>query len=82
MEQDNAPLPPFNNEAKLRRQMRKRGWTEQQIREALLTTPMQWKGKLGSALRYVHPLTGKTLMVDAATGEIFHLGGEGFKYDN
>jgi hypothetical protein len=38
-------------------------------------------GKAGPALRYVHPVTGKSVVVDAATGEIFHVGGEGFRYD-
>ena len=75
--------PPlrFSNEPKLRAQMRKRSWTEQQIREALATTPTPARGKRGPALRYTHPVTGKTVMVDAATGEIFHVGGEGYRYD-
>ncbi len=71
----------FSNEAKLRKQMRKRGWTEQMLREALATQPTTAKGKLGPALRYKHPSTGKTLMVDAATGAIFHVGGERYRYD-
>ena len=60
--------------------MRARGWTEEAIREALATTPIPATGKLGPALRYVHPTSGKSVVVDAATGEIFHVGGEGFLY--
>lgn len=38
-------------------------------------------GKNGPATRYVHPKTGKSVVVDNRTGEIFHVGGKGFKYD-
>jgi hypothetical protein len=71
----------FTNEPKLRKQMRKRGWTEEQLREALATSPAPWQGKHGPALRYRHPVTAKTVLVDARTGEIFHVGGERFRYD-
>ncbi len=72
----------FSNESKLRKQMRRRGWTEQQIREALATSPLPVLGKLGPALRYIHPLTGKSVIVDAPSGEVFHLGGDRYKYDH
>lgn len=83
-DEPDAALPPlrFNNERKIRSQMRRRGWTEEQVREALRTEPIPWQGKLGPALRYTHPTTGKTVVVDATTGEIFHVGGEGFRYDH
>ena len=71
----------FSNEAKLRKQMMKRGWTEQQVREALTTSGIRASGKLGPATRYVHPASGKSVVVDDATGEIFHVGGEGFLYE-
>jgi hypothetical protein len=61
--------------------MRKRGWTEQQIYEALATVGIPTQGQLNPATRYVHPVTGKSVVVDNVTGEIFHLGGEGFRYD-
>lgn len=70
----------FNNTEKLLMQMRKRGWTEQQILEALNEPGIPATGKLGPAVRHVHPITGKSLVLDAQTGEIFHLGGEGFRY--
>lgn len=71
----------FSNGAKLRKQMQRRGWTEQMILEALQTPGIATRGKKGSATRYVHPVTGKSVVVDDATGEIFHVGGEGFLYD-
>ena len=70
----------FSNEAKLRDQIRRRKWTEQQIREALATAPVPAVGQRGPALRYIHPTTGKSVVVDATTGEIFHVGGEGYRY--
>jgi hypothetical protein len=71
----------FSNDAKLRRQMRKRRWTEEQIREALQTPGMACMGKDGPATRYVHPVTGKSVIIDNRTGEIFHVGAEGYRYD-
>ncbi|MGB7159793.1 MAG: hypothetical protein WBD40_17130 [Tepidisphaeraceae bacterium] len=71
----------FANEKKLRKQMRKRKWTEHEIREALTTTPISAKGKLHDALRYRHPVTGRSVLVDAVTGDIFHLGTERYRYD-
>lgn len=38
-------------------------------------------GKNGPATRYVHPRTGKSIVIDNKTNEIFHVGGEWFKYD-
>lgn len=75
--------PPlrFSNEAKLRRQMRKRGWTETLIREALTSTPLPAVGKRGLAWRYVHPSTGLSVVVDQASGEIFHVGGRRYRYE-
>ena len=70
----------FSSEAKLRRQMQKRGWTDEQIIEAMQTPGIAVQGKKGPATRYVHPVTGKSVIVDDVTGEIFHVGGEGFVY--
>lgn len=71
----------FSNELKLRQQMRKRGWTEDMIREALSTTGIPAVGKQGPATRYVHPVTGQSVVVDDASGVIFHVGKRGFRYD-
>ena len=70
----------YANESKLRAQMARRGWTEEQIEEALRTTGIPTRGKSGPATRYVHPRTGRSAVVDDATGEVFHVGGDGFVY--
>lgn len=80
MSEGKEPLR-FSNEAKLRRQMARRGWTEALIREALETPGIPKMGKRGPATRYVHPTTGKSVVVDNASGEVFHVGGEGFRYE-
>ena len=71
----------FSNEAKIRAQMKARGWTDEQLAEALATPPTPAQGKNGPASRYVHPTTGRSVVVDDATGEIFHVGGDGFLYE-
>lgn len=71
----------FSSDQKLLKQMQTRGWTRQQIYEAPETTPIPATGKNGPALRYRHPVSGKSVIVDAATGEIFHLGEERYLYD-
>jgi hypothetical protein len=60
--------------------MTKRGWTEAQIIEALQTQGVPARGQKGPATRYVHPRTGRSVVVDDTTGEVFHVGGDGFEY--
>lgn len=79
---EEGPPLRFSNEPKLRRQMQKRGWTEQQIREAMQTPGVTTQGKANPATRYVHPATGRSVVVDNVTGEIFHVGGDGYQYDD
>ncbi len=79
MAEDEEPIR-FGNEAKLRKQMRKRRWTEREIREALASPGIPARGKHHAAMRHVHPRTGKSLLIDAETGEIFHLGQKGYDY--
>jgi hypothetical protein len=76
--------PPlrFANEPKLREQMRRRGWTDEQVREAMRTPGIPTRGKVNPATRFVHPLTGRSIVVDDVTGEIFHVGGDGYLYDD
>ena len=79
MSEDN--LLKFSNESKIRAQMQRREWTDVELLEALMTIPLHANGKKGAALRYVHPRTGKSVVIDAASHEIFHVGGEGFRYE-
>jgi RHS repeat-associated protein len=66
--------------------MIKRGWTKQQITEAYQeghARPAIDKTAGGApATRYVHPETGKSVVINDQTGKVIHLGGEGFKYDD
>ena len=71
----------FSDETKIRQQMKARGWTDDMILEAMKTVGIPNQGKKGPATRYVHPATGKSVVVDNASGEIFHVGGENFLYD-
>ena len=79
--QQEEPLR-FTNEQKLRKQMARRGWTDAQLREAMRSPGIPTRGKVNPATRFVHPVTGKSVVVDNATGEIFHVGGEGFEYED
>ncbi len=66
------------------KRMQKRGWTPDQISEAIehgaqfpavnQVTPGQ------SATRYAHPTTGRSVVVDDVTEEVIHVGGDGFVY--
>ncbi len=68
---------------KLLRQMRLRGWTAEQIAEA------RWRGERhparnletgAPATRYIHPDTGRSVVFEDASGEVIHVGGDGFVY--
>jgi hypothetical protein len=36
--------------------------------------------KGNTATRYVHPETGRSVVIDDVTKEVIHVGGDGFKY--
>ncbi len=65
-------------------QMERRGWTAEQITEAIKTgervAAENLVNKGNAATRYVHPSTGRSVVVDDATREVIHVGGDGFKY--
>lgn len=66
------------------RQMQQRGWTPNQITEAIKSGeqfPAQnLINPLNSATRYIHPETGRSVVVDDVTKEIIHIGGDKFLY--
>ncbi|MBX3431169.1 MAG: hypothetical protein KF779_16400 [Hyphomonadaceae bacterium] len=73
----------FQITPKIERQMAQRGWSRQQIREAMhsgrrVRAINQANGN--PATRYVHPRTGQSVVVDNVTGEVIHVGGPGFRY--
>lgn len=65
-------------------QMSKRGWTDAQIDEAI-TGGQQFPAPnniaaANGATRYVHPVTGRSVVIDNTTNEVLHVGGDGFDY--
>ena len=68
---------------KLARQMRARGWTAEQIAEAVERGERHAsvdRETSRPATGYVHPETGRSVVLDDASGEIIHVGGDGFLY--
>lgn len=68
---------------RLARQMAARGWTPGQIEEAVRQgrrhqTVNRETG--GPATRYVHPRTGRSVVIDDVSGDVIHVGGDGFLY--
>jgi hypothetical protein len=74
----------FKSEAKWAGQLSKRGWTAEQITEAVTKgksfDAVNMVNKANSATRYVHPTTGQSVVIDNVTKELLHVGGPGFKY--
>ena len=74
----------LKSETKWTNQLAKRGWTPEQITEAI-TKGKSFKAenmvnKANLATRYVHPTTGQSVVIDNITKELLHIGGVGFKY--
>lgn len=69
---------------KFQNQMQKRGWTPEQIDEAISSgqhfPALNMINSGNAATRYVHPQTGRSVVVDNVTKEVLHVGGDGFKY--
>lgn len=69
--------------SKVAGQMAGRGWTSTSIQQAI-----RWGRQVRAvnratgnpATRYIHPTTGKSVVVDDVTGNVVHVGGPGFKY--
>jgi RHS repeat-associated protein len=77
-------MPAQKGASKLQRQMQQRGWTPQDITDAIekgqsYPAPNNVK-PANSATRYVNPTTGQSVVTDNNTGEVLHVGGPGFKY--
>ncbi len=68
---------------KVARQMKGRGWTESAISEAIqhgrqVSTRNFRTGT--AATRYVHPTTGRSVVVDTDSGEVIQVGDYGFRF--
>ena len=64
--------------------MAQRGWTPEQITQAMRKgrefAAENLVNKGSAATRYLHPETGRSVVIDDVTKEVLHVGGEGFKY--
>jgi len=64
--------------------MAQRGWTPEQITQAMRKgrefAAENLVNKGNAATRYLHPETGRSVVIDDVTKEVLHVGGEGFKY--
>jgi len=74
----------YKSTTKWENQMSKRGWSQRQISEALQKgksyPAKNYINKGNTATRYVHPQTGKSVVIDTITKEIIHIGDHGYKY--
>ena len=77
-------LGAFKSEARWASQLQKRGWSPKQITEAIQkgkSFPAEnLINKGNQATRYVHPESGKSVVLDNITKEVIHIGGPNFKY--
>ena len=64
--------------------MRQRGWTVDQITEAIQGGLRQPAANnvlpANGATRFVHPVTGRSVVQDDVTGQVIHIGGDGYVY--
>ena len=64
--------------------MMQRGWKPDQITEAIQNgqrfTASNNVNAASAATRYVHPTTGRSVVVDDVTMEVIHVEGDGFLY--
>jgi hypothetical protein len=64
--------------------MAKRGWTPDQITEAIQKGESfhaeNLVNKGNTATRYVHPQTGRSVVLDNITREVLQVGGDGFLF--
>lgn len=60
-----------------------RGWMAEAITEARskgAAHPAVNRETGGAATRDVHPVTGRSVVIDDTSGEVIHVGGDGFIY--
>jgi hypothetical protein len=69
--------------SKVAQQMASRGWTRDKIAEAVQSGKQVIalnKANGNPAIRYIHPETGQSTVVDTVTNEVIHVGGPDFWY--
>ena len=77
-------LGPNHTPQEWQNKMAQRGWTADQIAEAIQTgqqfPAVNHVNPSNAAKRFVHPITGRSVVVDDVTQEVIHVGGDGFVY--
>ena len=77
-------IPNLENlSQKITKQMDQQGWTSESIKEAFdngKQIPAMNKTNNSPTTRYVNPTTGQSVVIENKTGEVIHVGGQGFKY--
>jgi hypothetical protein len=77
-------LGGHHSTVKWQNQFQNRGWTAEQIGEAIQSRKqfpaINKQNPANAATRYVHPQTGRSVVVDKITNEVLHVGGDGFQY--
>lgn len=72
------------NEQKWLNQMQQRGWTKEEITEAIKNgesfPATNNINSANGATRFVNPTNGKSVVIDNITKELLHIGKEGFLY--
>ncbi len=72
------------NEQKWLNQMRQRGWTKEEITEAIKNgesfSAANNVNAANGVTRFVHPSSGKSVVIDNVTKELLHIGKAGFLY--
>ena len=63
--------------------MKARGWTSAQVAEAVARGerhPAVNRETGAAATRYLHPETGRSVVIEDVSGDVIHVGGDGFIY--
>jgi Colicin E5 ribonuclease domain len=83
-DKEDAKTPAgFKLNAKALRRMQRRGWTPEQIDEAVKSgnrIDAQNKANGNPATRYVNPTTGKSVVIDNVTNSVIQVGRDDFDY--
>ena len=82
-EQPHSTPSGFTYGRKIQRQMSRRGFTPDQIDEAVAAgdrVSAVNRATGGPATRYINPSTGQSVIIDDTTHEVIHVGGPGFEF--
>jgi hypothetical protein len=73
-----AAPPGIHTNSSIRKKMRNRSWTLAQIEEAIARG--RWFRQKKGGVRYEHPQSKKSVVIDPETGRVYHVGEPGQSY--